>query len=286
MPFDDRITNGMTPHRVFALCKLVHFLQFEEKVEISRGLLENYLQPSSINDKKTQFKEVFSFAKNGGLVTENNSDGKITTSLSKENISSSENFRRIVINRSINQKDLMFWRFTSWYLMRDSKVLSEKPKDLVVSFNQEINADRSLTFIYNDTNITGWRTWAVFLGYGYEHAGIVIPNLTIRLKDLLLETKNQCKRDTHIPFATFVNWLNRVAPELDGGDLSKLNRGNSELKSQQLSLGLSSGLRALYDQGLVQLRYVQDARDTWYLTKASYHEIPEKVSEILIRSEW
>lgn len=284
MPFIERITNMMTPHRVYALCKLAHFFQYEEKQEVTRGEMADYLQPPVLNEKKGQFKEVFSFAVQGNLIEEN-VDGKVKTTLSASELSTADNFRRAIIRRAILRKDLMFWRFTSWYIMRDNKVFSEKPIGLANAFNQEINVDQSMTYIYNDTNINGWRTWAVFLGYGYVHNDIVIPNIAIRLKDLFMEN-NQLTRDKSMSFASFMQWLGNVAPELDGGDICLLNRGKSELRSQYLSLGLSSGLRALHDQKIIHLKRGSDALDTWHLTNVSYHEISELVSEIMIRSEW
>jgi hypothetical protein len=283
MPFVDRITNGMTPHRVFSLCKLVHYFQHEEKKELTKEEVGNYLQPSALMKEKTQYKEVLKFARSGNLVTENE-DQVLTSKLSKEDLSSIENFKRAIITRVVENKDLMFWKFTSWYVMRDSRVLNEKTKDLETAFNQELNTEQDATFIYNETNINGWKTWAVFLGYGFLNGGIVLPNLAVRLNNLLI-MDNKLQRNQYLAMADFMDWLQEGAPEVDGGVLSEMYRGKSSLPVQHLSLGLSSGLRALHDQKVITLNYVRDARDTWHLTGAPFHEISGQVSQIMIRSK-
>ncbi|MFF2501095.1 hypothetical protein [Peribacillus sp. NPDC058075] len=283
MPFVDRITNGMSPHRVFALCKLVHYFQHEEMKELTKEKAGDFLQPNALMKEKTQFREVLQFARSGNLVTENE-DQVLTTNLTKEDFSSIEHFKRAIIARAIENKELMFWKFTSWYVMRDNRVLNEKTKDLETTFNQELNTEQDATFIYNETNINGWRTWAVFLGYGFLHAGIVLPNLAVRLNNLLIED-HKLQRNQYLPMADFMEWLRDAAPEVDGGTLGEMYRGKSSLSVQHLSLGLSTGLRALHDQNVITLNYVRDARDTWHLTRAPFHEITGQVSQIMIRSE-
>ncbi|WP_144551320.1 hypothetical protein [Peribacillus simplex] len=283
MPFVDRITNGMSPHRVFSLCKLVHYFQHEEMKELTKEKAGDFLQPNALMKEKTQFREVLQFARSGNLVTENE-DQVLTTNLTKEDLSSIEHFKRAIIARAIENKELMFWKFTSWYVMRDNRVLNEKTKDLETTFNQELNTEQDATFIYNETNINGWRTWAVFLGYGFLHAGIVLPNLAVRLNNLLIED-HKLQRNQYLPMADFMEWLRDAAPEVDGGTLGEMYRGKSSLSAQHLSLGLSTGLRALHDQNVITLNYVRDARDTWHLTRAPFHEITGQVSQIMIRSE-
>ena len=283
MPFDDRITNETTPHRVFSLCKLVHYFQHEEKKELTKEEIGNFLQPNALMKEKRLFKEVLKFARSGNLVTENE-DQVLSTNLTNEDLSSIDHFKRAIIARAIENKELMFWKFTSWYVMRDNRVLNEKTKDLETAFDQELNKAQDATFIYNATNINGWKTWAVFLGYGFLHAGIVLPNLAVRLNNLLIED-HKLQRNQYLAMADFMEWLREAAPEVDGGAISEMYRGKSSLPTQHLSLGLSSGLRALHDQNVITLNYVRDARVTWHLTRAPFHEITGQVSQIMIRSE-
>lgn len=274
MPFVERLANTMTPNRVLALCQLVAYRGFTKEE------LSELLQPTHLNNRKEQFNNVFSFA-NKNLIEENPLTGKIQLKVNKEDIGTHEAFRRTVSKIALQNTNLMFYRFTSWYLMHGEKVFAKNSKDLADSFNSEMNFDDDTPNKYNDTNINAWKTWACFLGYGYSHAGNVIPNTAVRLMDLIVESKEITKRK-FIPFAEFIDWLGSVSPELDGGEVFNRSKGRSSLPSQTLSLGLSSGLRALHDQGVITLKYQSDAIDTWFLTECKTHEIIMGVSEIRI----
>lgn len=273
MPFIERLTNETTPKRVFSFLKLID-LQPMSKEEAG-----SYLQPKSISGSKSLSYKVHTFLNNGGLIQET-SDNKLIVKMEKNEIESMKTFRKAIARRVFQHQDYMFCRFTSWYIMRGEKVFTESTTALETAFNQELNSDKSFANEYNATNITGWRTWAAFLGFGYVHNSILIPNTAIRLKDLIEDT--DLPKSKSIPFMLFMDWVKIAAPELDGGQINQGNRGNSSYEKQTLSLGLSSGLRALHDEGIIELNYVSDAIDTWYLQKAS-HAITDKVSEITIR---
>ena len=106
-------------------------------------------------------------------------------------------FRRLVSRLALSKSDLMFYKFTSWYLMRGEKVFGESSKKLADEFNSEMQFDKDSPNKFNDTNINGWKSWACFLGYGFLHSGVVIPNTEIRLADLLMEDKESDKRQVY-----------------------------------------------------------------------------------------
>ncbi|MBN9653285.1 hypothetical protein J0K78_03325 [Halobacillus sp. GSS1] len=273
MPFIERLTNETTPKRVYAYLKLV-----DEKT-MRKEEVVNYLQPKFVDNTSFIANKVYSFVNNAQLISES-SDGNIKLDIDRKEIATMKAFRKIIAKRVFQHEDYMFSRFTSWYLMRGEKVFEENAEALEIAFNQELNADRTLPNEYNKTNITGWRTWAAFLGFGYIHNKVLIPNTAVRLHDLLIDAN--IPKDKSMPLKQFMDWLHLAAPELDGGKINEVNQGDSPYTKQTLSLGLSSGLRALHDQGLLELKYVSDAIDTWYLQKAS-HDITDKVSEITIR---
>ncbi|GBF31837.1 hypothetical protein DCCM_0021 [Desulfocucumis palustris] len=274
MPFDDRLKNTQTPHRVYALCKLIQYNQSLTKEELCQ-----YLQPSSLNKNDDVFKNVYDLADKGELIARG-SDGNVILNLTDHEMASIDSFRRAIANRAFDNPQLTFCRFTAWYLMRGPEVYSEKSKDLVVHFDREININKDIN-MYNETNVIGWRTWVCFLGLGFIHNGIVVPNAARRLQDVLGEDR-QMERDRPIAFKDFIVWLNQHCPELDYGELSHNNRGQAVVREQNLSLALSAGLRALHDSGKIKLGYVRDARDVWYLESAATHEITGAVSEIVI----
>lgn len=274
MPFIERLANTMTPNRVLALCQLVAYKSLKKQE------LSDLLQPPNLNASKSQFENVFTFA-NKSLIEENSVTEKIQLKVNKEDVATHEAFRRTVSKIGLSKPDLMFYRFTSWYLMHGEKVFSKSSKELADSFNSEMEFDSNDPNKYNDTNIPAWKTWACFLGYGFQHRGVVIPNIAVRLTDLLAESHDMAI-GKFIPFAEFMSWLASVSPELDGGEVFNRNKGETVLPSQHLSLGLSSGLRALHDQGLIELHYQSDALDTWFLTRCNTHKIVMQVSEIKI----
>lgn len=272
MPFDENLKNSQTPGRAYALCRLL-----QEKPLLKKKELEGFLQPESLNKKTDVLNDVLLLAKKGGLV-EQDHNGRFRQTMEPEELSSMATFRRAIARRIFQQKDHIFCRFTAWYLMRGDKVYSEKRNDLIRSLYQEMGEDgRDL---YNETNLNGWRTWAAFLGLGFIHNGVLVPNAAVRLEDVLAEDK-ELLRNTPLPFGSFINWLSRRCPELDFGEiwrsLGVASRGH------RLSPGLSAGLRALHDMGIASLSYVRDAREVWYLARAESHSIPEMVSQIVIK---
>jgi hypothetical protein len=274
MPFDDRLKNTQTPHRVYALCKLVKFNQ-----SLTKEGLRQYLQPPSLNKNDDVFRNVYDLADKGGLIAKG-PDSNITLNLNDQEMESIDSFRLAIAKRTFSNHQLTFCRFTAWYLMRGTMVYSEKAKDLVAHFEREINVNKDIN-MYNETNVTGWRTWVCFLGLGFNHNSIVVPNAACRLKDVL-EEDQQLGRDRPMPFKDFMVWLGQHCPELDYGELSRNNRGKAVAREQQLSLALSAGLRALHDSGKIKLHCGRDARDVWHLELAATHEISDAVSEITV----
>lgn len=273
MPFDERLKNTQTPSRVYALCRLVGYKT------LTKEQLRLYLFPPKLNNNKDDvFNNVYDFAKAGELIDD--ADEKVRLKLSDKDIETPTGFRKAIANRTFSNPQRNFCRFTAWYIMRGSKVYTENTKDWMGEFDREINVDKSLN-IYNDTNLNGWRTWAAFLGFGFIHRGVLIPNVAIRLQDLIEEDKTFSKGGTLL-FADFIEWLNKMGPELDYGPMCIANRGAANIESQHLSLGLSAGLRSLHDRGLVKLEYTRDAADVWYLTESPHHAIPNQISEITI----
>lgn len=273
MPFDDRLKNSQTPHRVYALCRLVQYKS------LTKEGLRQYLLPPALNKSEDVFKDVYDMAEKGGLIIKD-SDGTIRLNLAGQEVESVKSFRRAIAKRAFSNYQLTFSRFTAWYLMRGPKVYSDKKEELLSNFDSEININKNIN-MYNDTNFNGWRTWVCFLGLGFTHSGTVVPNACLRLQDML-EQEWQPGHEKPVPFREFMDWLGRHCPELDGGELSHSNRGQAQGSEQHLSLALSAGLRALHDSGKIKLKNVRDARDIWYLSEVAAHEITDAVTEITV----
>lgn len=277
MPFDDSLTQMQSPHRALALCQLV------ARRPLSKRKLRDLFQPEA--DRTPQFDETFRLCANGGLVKEDY-DGTVRLLLTADDISSTGSFRRAVCARAMARPELVFTRFTAWYIACSEQVLAytrDKPNRLWQRFHSDVPS-ASDGRLFNDTNVIAWRTWAAFLGYGTIHQTRLLPNAAVRILDLLL-TGFELGFDHWTPFGDFMDWLSRVAPELDNGIISIANRGPSAVDSEHhhVSLAVSNGLRLLHDTGSIVLENTPDAADAWFLSRADGHEIIDRVSSVMVR---
>ncbi|MBS4022305.1 MAG: hypothetical protein KGZ79_07770 [Dethiobacter sp.] len=277
MPFDIRLKNMQTPSRLFALCRLVQYKSF------LRDELRDLLQPPGLRKDKSsyeQFNEVLRLARIGGLVTEDEDD-KVMLQMGDEELARPSDFRKAIVRRIISQPDHIFCRFTAWYLLRGVSVYTENAKTLMQEFDRELNQAKSQN-VYNENNITAWRTWAAFLGYGFTHNQILVPNTSVRLTDAL-EENNRLVKDEILPIRQFVEWMSVHCPELDYGQISMQSKGSAQWPKQHFSTGISAGLRSLHDMKKIELLYSNDATDIWYLTTVDAHEIKDRVSAVVVR---
>lgn len=274
MPFDNSLKSMQNPQRLYSLCKIVHTTSLSEQE------LKEMFQPASINDSDSIFKEVVGLAEKGKLIGLEDKNRKYVSKLKDDQINDQETFKIEIARRVFSSFNYVFTKFTCWFINRGETVLKEKRKDLLESFFNEVTREGNREF--NDTNITAWRVWASFLGLGYQHKDILVPNATNRIRSLL-RWQQDLPMDKQIPFKEFMNWLASQAPELDGG---KANMQFNEMFSKNyLSYALSSGLRTLHDLGEIRLYYVADALDVWHLSLNLAHEIPDQVSHIEIKVE-
>ncbi|HZK54245.1 MAG TPA: hypothetical protein VFC84_08645 [Desulfosporosinus sp.] len=268
MPFDDNLYGTRTPHRLLALLKLV------ARGRMTSDLLKHYLQPTQLNPSQTGFEQVFSLARKGDLIKE---DAEEIVHLQFDPLDLEDERRvRFVINQKIMaQPERVFVRFSTWYLMQGRAVYRLGDDELVASFIHDLGAT------FNKTKLNAWKRWFIYFGYGFLHNGDIIPNVAGRLRDVLA-FDHELPRQKAILLSDFMTWLNRTCPELDFGEYANNFRGSAVLEPKKLFVGLSSGLRALHDQGLVTLIYTPDATNIWQLHRVSTHEIAAQVSSILI----
>lgn len=274
MPFNDRLQGGETPQRVYVLCKMA------KHKKLDKERLKNFLVPSALNSDQKLFNTIYNFAAKGELLSEDSIDNKVIVNLTDDELESMDSFRKAINTRVFTKPELMFCRFTAWYIARGNKVYSETSDNLVAAFDKEINVGRNLN-LYNATNIVAWKNWATYLGFGFIHGSNLIPNTVIRIQDCL-EDDTKLERGNLIRFGAFMNWLSETCSELDHGKISMDNSGNGELTDNHLSVGVSDGLRSLHDSGKIKLIYVRDSDDIWSLTKSELHDIQEYVSDVII----
>ena len=115
----------------------------------------------------------------------------------------------------------------------------------------------------------GWRFWASFLGLGYVHGTELIPNMYIRVKDVLAtEFSKSFAFDEEIPAAEFFNWLLAKVPE-------------AKMPDDSINLALSSAIRTLRDMKEIDVKALMDAVPMYL------YKIPEdntnQISHIIVK---
>jgi hypothetical protein len=151
---------------------------------MTRGELRDLLQPPGLrkdHESYVQFNEVLNLARSGELVEDDG--GNVKLQMEAEELASSDIFRK-----SSGQKDscppgahilpLYCLVPAAWYI----SLYTEKSQTLMQEFDRELNQGKDKN-VYSDTNITAWRTWAAFLGYGFIHGQVLVPNTFVRLSD-------------------------------------------------------------------------------------------------------
>ena len=75
---------------------------------------------------------------------------------------------------------------------------------------------------------------------------------------------------------TFTDFVAAIKPYAEIG-LSDID-GN-----KKINLAMSSGLRALHDEGIIQLSHKLDSGDMWFLYEAELHPIKSTVTHVTVR---
>jgi hypothetical protein len=282
------INNGqITPLRLHALVKLVARLKKSHRQE-----LLDLLQPPSLSSNQDAAKAVYRTAIKCDLIVESDEDKVVTlhtNTPSLKQVESIYKFRQIMQERILGITDpdkdnYLLNLFAAWYAVQDSEVLKTHKKDIHIYFNGDLYSADNDTSIesgraFNPTKYNAWKTWAVFLGWGYEYKDTIIPAPHVRI----LPTIRKIKRHS-LPFSSFMDEVSRACPELDGGVLYNYCWDSSRpaiSKGQNVSLMLSTGLRVLHKFKYIRLYRQADATDLWQLYPAEGHPIQE-ISHIVI----
>ena len=226
-----------TPERVMSVCRLIA----QKKVT------------------KDELREILTLGKDGDKELDQ-IDKSITVALeelsiikTKDNyfelavdpcvIATSESFRRFVSAKVFGQSNTTFAMFTKWLVAQNDKLFAlDKWEVMAVTCGEDI---KELSAV-DENAVLGWRFWATFLGLGYLSRTMFLPNMKIRLQDILATSFNQkFKYGETIRATEFVDWLRSKLPEAD--------------LSNKLPLAASAGLRTLHELGLIKLETWPDS---------------------------
>ena len=152
-------------------------------------------------------------------------------------------FRRYVSTRVFSAKETTFYMFSKWLIAQNERIFSMKSwEGIAKTCGSEV---RELSAI-NENAVLGWRFWAAFLGLGYLSGTMIIPNMKLRLEDVLATTyPEKFKYNETILAQDFTIWLSAKLPEVEF--------------SGKLPLALSAGLRTLHEVGLIKLETWPDS---------------------------
>lgn len=233
----DRMRMEATPERVLSVCRLVareSMSRDEVRKLMTLGTNEDG-EDGPINRSISVSLEELS------LINEEN--GKLILSVDPAVIASPVAFRRYVSARVFSAKDTTFHMFTKWLISQNESIFSlGNWEGLAKTCGSEVKELAAL----NENAVLGWRFWAAFLGIGYLSGTMIIPNMKIRLEDILAtEYAERFKYNETILAQDFMLWLSAKIPEVEMGS--------------RLPLAFSAGLRTLHEIGLIKLETWSDS---------------------------
>lgn len=223
-----------TPEIVLSICRLI------ARESMTRGEVRSVMTLDSNNEKQLdQITKSLSVALEE-LEIIKATDDKLVLAVAPDVLASSLAFRRYVGSRVFAAKDTTFYLFTRWLIAQNERIFALGTWEAMA---KQCAAEVEELSAINENAVLGWRFWAAFLGLGYLSGTMIIPNMKIRLEDILATSySEQFKFGDAILAQEFMAWLSTKMPEVEIGG--------------RLPLALSAGLRTLHELGLIQL-------DTW-----------------------
>ena len=226
-----------TPERVLSVCRLIsHESMTRDDVRKAMTL--------GINDEK----ELDQITKSINVALEELSlikaqTDKLVLAVDPAVIASPAAFRRYVSSRVFFARDTTFYMFTKWLISQNERIFAMKTWE---GMAKTCGAEVKELSAVNENAVLGWRFWAAFLGIGYLSGTMIIPNMKLRLQDILATTYTEkFKYNEAILAQDFMLWLSSKMPEVEIGS--------------KLPLALSAGLRTLHEVGLIKLETWSDS---------------------------
>lgn len=231
----DNMRMEPTPERVLSVCRLIaHKSMTRDEIYEAMTL--------GLNDSTDQIRRSIDVAlEELSLIKEE--AGSLMLAVDPAVLSSPTSFRRYVSSRVFSAKDTTFYLFTKWVIAQNERIFSLKSwEGMAKTCGSEIKELSQM----NENAGLGWRFWVSFLGLGYLSGSMIIPNMKLRLEDILATTYTEkFKFNETILAQDFMLWLSTKMPEVEIGN--------------KLPLALSAGLRTLHEVGLIKLETWSDS---------------------------
>ena len=245
--FEDRMKTSAIPERVYSLCQAVK----------SRSMLESdlreLLEPSGLGGTTKYFGTVRDAAKQLGLISIK--EGNISLAVESKYVYSYDSMREYIICNIDAISDGLFFKVSQEY----------------ISMNEQVFRYKGVSEAALVDDMRAWRFWATYLGLGNLHDMLLLPNMYQYLKAVLVVIK--MKKGEEYTFSDFISAI-KPYTEIGLADLDS---------NKKINLAMSSGLRALHDEGIIQLSHKLDSGDAWFLYEAELHSIKSTVTHVTIR---
>lgn len=226
-----------TPERVYSICRIIA----DKSCSNSELQKAASLYPGT-PQATTEVSASIRTAEELGVIQ--NKDGVYSVIIPAEVLNTYIGFRQYVSDRVFKQKDTTFFKVTEWYLSKNEKVVEYDSWEDKAAAAVQDGIDG-----IKENDMLGWRFWASFLGEGYLHNRLLIPNMKVRIQDVLAtKFKQDYSFDREISAKEFLTWLQVYIPEA------------IILSDAPLVLGVSNGLRSLAESGLIAIRAQMDAQ--------------------------
>ena len=224
-----------TPERVLAVCRLVAQKPISEKdLRDAMTLLNEEVETAPISESVSVALSELDLIKNV--------NGLLTLAVNENVITSPTAFRRYVSSKVFSKKDTTFYMFTRWLISQNEGIFKLRTWEVMAKTCASEQADLSTL---NENAVLGWRFWAAFLGLGYLSGTMIIPNMKLRLEDVIkTDFESKFKYGETIRATDFVAWLSSKLPEVD--------------MTGKLPLALSGALRTLHELHTIELATWQD----------------------------
>lgn len=227
-----------TPERVLSVCRLIaHKSMTRDEVRTAMTLGSNDDKQLDQIDKSIRVAlEELSIL--------DSKDNRLVLAVDPAVVGAVSSFRRYVSNKVFGLKDTTFYMFSKWLITQNERIFTLKSwEGMAKTCSSEIKELSAL----NENAVLGWRFWAAFLGLGYLSGTMIIPNMKLRLQDILATSfLERFKYNETISATDFIAWLGGKLPEVS--------------MSGNLPLALSAALRTLHDLDLIKLETWRDSK--------------------------
>jgi hypothetical protein len=183
---------------------------------------------------------------------------------------------------SENSRAADFTRGISWLLAQDVYKFDAKNFDIIQQY-ELAQIGISCRVLQNDTRWAGLRSWAGYLGFGWESKTYVIDP-TVAIRESLDEVFQKSKQ---LPIAAFIESLHAMLPVFDGGTYRKAVENKlsptvwNKPSEYWLSTSLSRALKRLHISGHIKLEKRTDAGEIRFFTGQSGRQWDEPVSHVM-----